>query len=107
MYEVAISTIQEYIDEYLFEPRPNWPEDEFILRSCSRWAAEELIKRITDETAILPNHISGCNKKSPYRIIEGFIDEMDYFAVTTDNKKHRVIFSNARDTAIDIILLFL
>lgn len=104
-YEVAVSIIQEYIDENLFEPNANWPEHEFKIRSYERWAGEELIKRITDESMILP--VSGRTQKSPFRIIERYIDEMDYHATRTDNQHHRFIFSVARDTAIDIIILFL
>ena len=105
-YEVAVSIIQEYIDDNLFEPNANWPEYEFKNRCYERWAAEELITRITDESLILPDHVSGKRQKSPFRVIEKFIDEMDYHATRTDNQHHRFIFSIARDTAIDIIILF-
>ena len=45
MYEtsIAISTIKNYIDTYLFEPKSNWPEDEFAARSYSRWAADYIL----------------------------------------------------------------
>lgn len=106
-YEVAVSIIQEYIDECLFEPDATWPEYEFKTRCYERWAGEELMKRITDESVLLPENISGRRQKSPVKIIEGFIDDMDYHATTTDIQDHRFIFSIARDTAVDIIILFL
>ena len=107
MYDVAISIIQEYVDEYLFMPAINWPDNEFNERCYSRWAADELIFRMKKESKIPPKHISGIGSKSPFKIIEDFIDEMEYFSKTTYDKKHRFMFSTARDTAIDIIYLFL
>lgn len=106
MYDIAISVIQEYIDEYLFEPAKNWPEEEFNARSCERWTANELLERITRETMLPPEFISVHPLRTPYQIIEEFINDMDYQAKASDNRKHYFIFSTARDTAIDIILLF-
>lgn len=106
MYGVAISIIQEYIDECLFEPSSNWPKCEFDERCYSRWAANELIERMKTESEILPEHISGRKAKSPLKVIENFINELEYFLMTTDDQKHRFLFSAARDTAIDIVLLF-
>lgn len=63
MYDVAISVIQEYIDEYLFIPAINWPDNEFNIRCYSRWAADELIFRMKNESKILPKHISAGTQK--------------------------------------------
>ena len=108
MYEIAIITIQAYMDEYLFEPKHNWPEYEFASRCYERWAANELLKRITDESTLLPEHVTGQKRKSPLNIINDFIREMDnYFEMSDSNRRCQFMFSTARDTAIDIILLFL
>lgn len=106
MYDVAVSIIQEYIDEYLFEPTHTWPEEEFNTRCYERWTGQELLDRITRESMLPPEFISAHPLKTPYKIIEEFIDEMDYQARSTDNRNHHIIFSTARDTAIDIVLLF-
>lgn len=106
MYDIATSIIQEYIDEYLFEPAANWPEEEFNTRSWARWTGQELLSRIEMESMRPPEFISVQPLKTPYRIIEEFIDDMDYQAKTTDNRKHHFICSTARDTATDIVLLF-
>lgn len=106
MYDVATSIIQEYIDEYLFEPGPGWPIEEFVSRSYARWAGNELLKRIERESMRFPEFISAQPLKTPYKIIEEFIDEMDYQARETDNRTYHLICSSARDTAIDIVLLF-
>lgn len=106
MYDIAASIIQEYIEENLFEPECNWPEEEFSIRCYERWAGNELLDRITRESMLPPEFISANPLRTPYKIIEEFIDEMDYQASHTDNKSHHFIFSTARDTAIDIVLLF-
>jgi hypothetical protein len=106
MYEIAVSVIQDYMDECLFEPTAKWPEEEFNTRSYERWAGNEILERITKESMIFPDYSSVNPTKSIYSIIEDFIDEMEHQAHTTDNKKHHLIFSTARDTAIEIGLLF-
>lgn len=106
MYDVAVSIIQEYIDECLFEPAANWPEEEFSIRSYERWTGNELLDRIIREAELPPEFIFTHQQRTPYKIIEEFIDEMDYQARSTDNRKHHLMFSTARDTAIDIVLLF-
>lgn len=105
MYDVAVSVIQEYIDENLFLPAPNWPPEEFNTRSYERRAGLELIERITRESMIIPG-LSVQPLRTPYQIIEEFIDDMDYQARSTDNSHHYFMFSTFRDTAIDIVLLF-
>lgn len=107
MYETAISVIQDYMDEYLFEPGRNWPEHEFNIRCYSRWAVEELLSRITEESTKPPYYISGKARKTPVVIINEFINEMDDYSELSDDKRSQFIFCTARDAAIDIILLFL
>ena len=106
IYETAISVIQDYIDECLFEPTAKWSEYEFCTRSYERWAGNEILARITKESMIFPDYTSISPMKSIYYIIEDFIDELEHQAHSTDNKKHHLIFSAARDTAIEIGLLF-
>ncbi len=106
MYDVAVSIIQEYMEECLFEPGYNWPDEEFKTRCYERWTANELLDRMSTESMRLPEFISAQPLKTPYHIIEEFIEEMDYHARSTDNRDHHFMFSVVRDTAIDIILLF-
>lgn len=106
MYDVAVSIIQEYIDECLFEPAANWPEEEFNTRSYERWTGNELLERIIREAELPPEFIFTHQQRTPYKIIEEFIDETAYLARTTDDRARHFMFSVARDTAIDIILLF-
>lgn len=64
--ERAIRIIQNYRRRYLFEPRGNWGDYEFNLRSYARWCADELINRICDNSW-----------GDPIRIIRNFRNEMD------------------------------
>ena len=96
MNELAVSVIQEYIDKYLFEPRSNWPKYEFNVRSYSRWAANEIIERIQNDS-----------DRSPVNIISEFIREVDLCSEKTPTNQSQLIFAVAKETAIDIILLFL
>lgn len=96
MNKLAVSVIQEYIDKYLFEPRSNWPTYEFNVRSYSRWAANEIIERIQNDS-----------DRSPVSIISEFIREVDLYSEKTPTNQSQLIFSVAKETAIDIILLFL
>ena len=108
MYEtnIAVSVIQDYINTYLFEPRKNWPEEEFAIRSYSRWAANDILERIINRSMILPNHITGLESKTLFGIIQDFIDEADYCSEMYD-KQSCNMFSIAKDVAMDIALLFL
>lgn len=108
MYEtdIAVSTIRNYIDTYLFEPKSNWPEDEFAARSYSRWAADYILDRIISESQKLPCHIAGIKSKTFTDIVQECIDELDYCSEIRDGKFCKV-FSIAKEVAIDIALLFL
>lgn len=106
MYDIEVSTIQDYIDECLFEPSYDWPEYEFNTRCYERWAANEILDRILRESMLFPENTYISPRKTLYRVIEDFMNEMDYQARFTDNKKHHLIFSTAKDTARDIGLLF-
>lgn len=106
MYELAISVIQDYIDECLFEPTAKWPENEFLTRSYERWAGNEILERVVRESMVFPDYSVVSPSKAICRIIEDFAKDMDYQAHLADNKKHHLIFSTARDTAMEIGLLF-
>lgn len=107
MNESAISVIQEYIDKHLFEPGSNWPESYFDERSYSRWAAYEIQGRIYEEILRLPPHMTGREPKSPIDIILEFINDMENYSCFRDDEKPNLIFSIAKDSAKDILYLFL
>lgn len=93
--EIAIDLITNYIEENLFDPEKSWPRDEFRQRSYARWAAGSILEEVMDATDI-PAEIT----------IEAFMLRMDCFAHSTRNEAGRILFSIARDTAEDILRLF-
>lgn len=87
--------IHNYIDENLFIPAWNWSSYEFRRRSYERWAANEIIKRITETPEV-----------EPFFIILYFRHQMDTLSDIRENSGAEFIFITARDTADEIISLF-
>lgn len=96
MYEVAAETIQEYLDQWLFEPNYRWPRIEFNRRSYARWAAKEILHRVQTEG----------NGRTVIDIIEEFRLEMDRCSEVDYDRDREFIFVTARETAEDIGSLF-
>lgn len=99
----AIRAIENYITDILGEPQYSWPDDEFKLCSYSRSAAYEIMSLIMDESLRPPPYISGRIPQSHVEILHEYISDMDYYAETCDHETHRLIFSIARDTGLDIL----
>lgn len=93
MVDPAAYILQEYVNDCLFEPSNDWPAIEFKRRTYSRWAADEITKRLNED-------------HDPISILEQFIDEMDDYSEVTDDKETQFIFTVAKETAEDIALLF-
>ena len=92
MNEDAALLIIEYMENYLFEPRKNWPAYWFEQRSFQRWAANEILELIMDHPL-----------DSPDLIIDGFQLKMILFSCMTQSTKASQIFSIARETAESIL----
>lgn len=93
--EVAVHLIFECLEENLFEPNKQWPNDIFEERSYARWAAYEIAEMLMDRPY-----------ESPDDIIQEFSLKMQVMsAIATDPEKSR-IFLIAADTAEDILTLF-
>ena len=107
MYETAILAIQKYVDECLPTPLLCWPKDEFDRRSYSRWIVDEILERIIEEASRPPQFITGRESITPIDIIGELILELNYYEDISEDKRTRLIFSVAKETASDIILLFL
>lgn len=102
MYDKAVQVIQDYIDDNLFviDTYPRYIFDE---RSRSRWAANEIIVRILDESTSLPEHITGREPKTPRDIVRNFIEDLEHYICIGDNREIQRIFAIARDTSNDIL----
>ena len=95
MNELEILLVQRYIDEYLFEFKQAWPKTAFIERSQARWAAYEIIERLTT-----------CPFNPPEEIVEMFMLEMMQYSYVAKNEETSNLFRIAGDTAHDILCLF-
>ena len=93
---IALEVIQEYIDEFLFEPGKNWPDYEFNKRSDERWAAKELM-------LYLETHWGETNAVN---LIARFIREMDAYSGIREDTPPSFKFILARETAEEILYLF-
>ena len=106
-YFNAVTVIQKYIDKYLFDPKVNWPEKEFKSRCYSQQVANEILDRITDEASTMPNYISYRDPLTVVEIIEDYIFELEDYYDESITKTSILMFYTMKETAIDIIMLFL
>lgn len=93
---IAEILIKEFKERYLFPPSKTWPKAEFYKRSYERWAADEILKRIKERPNV-----------GPINVIQGFMEELDYFMDLTDHWASYRIFIVAREISEDILKLFL
>lgn len=109
MCDMAISIVNEYINEHLSEMDLKCSRDGLEKLSYARWAAYEIMERLNNEAERLPPHITGSWREliPPIDIIAGFIDDMECYIYDGCDEKHEHIFTIAKDVAEDIILLFL
>lgn len=94
MNEIAIETVRQYAEENLFEPNIRWPAEIFEERSYSRWAADEIIRRLSDRP-FDPADI----------VVEGFLIEMAMYACLDEAAGRNKGFQIAMNTAEDILCL--
>lgn len=93
--EEIVLMIEKYMETFLFPPMVTWPKYEFVRRSYSRWAAEEIIDRILDSSI----------DQDPIDVIKQFSDEMDYCFEISEDKGSSFMFSTAKEIAEEIIFL--
>lgn len=104
MNDRDVLMVEEYIRDNL--PDPDVKEDEYFfgLHSYSKWAAYEILERLICESMKLPAHITGRESSSAVDIVEGFIDEMDYYSEMSSDWKTKELFSIARDEGKCVLL---
>lgn len=87
--------IHNYINKNLFAPVCDWSEYEFRRRCYERWAANEILKRVTETP-----------ETTPFFVILYFRYQMDVLSTVREDSDAEFIFITARDTADEIISLF-
>lgn len=73
MYECDIAKITSYM-------RRRTERKLLKAESYSKWALNEILNRVLDETQKLPYHISGLEPEPVSDIIREFISEMEYYS---------------------------
>lgn len=73
--EAVLETIQEYFNDNLFEPNRNWPKEEFDRKACERWAAKEIMKKISE------------SDDDPLDVVTEFWAEMNQYSIKDDISK--------------------
>lgn len=87
--------IYNYINKNFFTPAWDWSEYEFKRRSYGRWAANEILNRVTETPEL-----------DPFFVILYFRYQMDALSSVREDSDIEFIFITARDTADEIISLF-
>lgn len=93
----VILKIQNYVNNYLFDPDIMWPVNEFKKRSYSRWAAYEILDRIKNDL----------ENRDPINNVVEFLKEVRSYSELCTNDCVNFIFTTAIETAEDIIFLLL
>lgn len=99
MDDGALSRLYIYMTEHQKEPEKWMSEDVRKSFAYSKWIAEELYERLSDEFNKLPEFVTGCPVKTANEIVEEFIDEMDTYATQSESAESRFMFSIAGDEA--------
>jgi len=86
-----LEILKSYREE-LFEPSYNWPEYQFLNRTYSRWALNEII-----------NLVESDDSKPIGEVISEFWNKMDDYSEVNDS----IIFKIARNLANDVAYLFM
>lgn len=106
MCDRAILRVMEYIDEELPETNARYYDRDFEYRSYARWAANEIIERLIEESSRLPAHITGRMPRDALDIINEFIQDLKYCFNASDNTRSQELFYVAVDTAKRIKSMF-
>ena len=74
--------------------------------SYSKWALDEILNRVLDETQKLPYHISGLEPEPVSDIIREFIEEMAYWSTIASTEEVIFFVETAKDEASRLLARF-
>lgn len=77
-----------------------------MAESFSKWALNEILNRVLDETQKLPYHISGLEPEPVKDIIQEFIEEMEYFSSIANTAEVIFFAEIAKDEAEKLLRHF-
>ena len=99
MYEQDIAVITSYMRKRHARALPK-------AESYSKWALNEILNRVLDETQKLPYHISGLEPEPVPDIIREFISEMEYYSTIGSTVEVIFFVEMAKDEAKKLLARF-
>lgn len=99
MYEQDISKITTYMRKRNAQALPK-------AESYAKWALNEILNRVLDETQKLPYHISGIEPEPVSDIIREFIAEMEYYSTLASTVEVIFFVEMAKDEAEKLLRKF-
>ena len=99
MYEQDIAKITTYMRKRNAQALPK-------AESYAKWALNEILNRVLDETQKLPYHISGLEPEPVSDIIREFIEEMAYWSAIASTEEVIFFVEMAKDEAEKLLRKF-
>ena len=99
MYEQDIAKITTYMRKRNAQALPK-------AESYAKWALNEILNRVLDETQKLPYHISGLEPEPVLDIIREFIAEMEYYSTLAKTEEVIFFVEMAKDEAEKLLRRF-
>lgn len=99
MYEQDIAKITTYMRKRNAQALPK-------AESYAKWALNEILNRVLDETQKLPYHISGIEPEPVSDIIREFIEEMAYWSTIANTEEVIFFVEMAKDEAEKLLRKF-
>lgn len=99
MYEQDIAKITTYMRKRNAQALPK-------AESYAKWALNEILNRVLDETQKLPYHISGLEPEPVSDIIREFIAEMEYYSTLASTVEVIFFVEMAKDEAEKLLRKF-
>lgn len=100
MYEQDIAVITSYMRKRNAQALPK-------AESYAKWALNEILNRVLDETQKLPYHISGLEPEPVSDIIREFIEEMAYWSTIASTEEVIFFVEMSKDEAEKLLRKFL
>ena len=99
MYEQDIAKITTYMRKRNAQALPK-------AESYAKWALNEILNRVLDETQKLPYHISGLEPEPVSDIIREFIEEMAYWSTIASTEEVIFFVEMSKDEAEKLLRKF-
>lgn len=105
MYERDIMAIIDYTNEYLAVRNTSSLDSDFEANVHANSAARDILKRVLQESLNTPYFVSGTPQPDAMEIVQDYVDYMDELSEKTEDEKKSLIFSIARDTGLEILMV--